>query len=534
MIPRVSLLCTLVLACSHAATRDVTPPLAEDAPRAAAAEAASGGDRPLDAAERAAHALSRLTFGATAAERERIGRIGVAAFIEEQLHPEGLDDGALEARLGPFEVLRESGGALVQKLIAQRQARKREAMLEDAPPPPDGAPQPPRMPMAGVKREIAAQLAQAKLLRAVASRRQLQEVAADFWFNHFNVFAGKGAVAALLPEYDRAIREKALGSFPELLLATARSPAMLVYLDNWRSSAPRPGAKLRRGLNENYARELLELHTLGVDGGYTQRDIVEVARCFTGWTIADPRTDPHFVFRPGMHDFGPKVVLGHVLPGGRGIEDGEEVLRILAAHPSTARFVSAKLVRRFVADDPPLALVDRTAATYQRTNGDIRSMLRTIFESPEFWSRTSVRAKVRSPLELVAASVRALDATVDDPLPLAKAVARIGEPLYGAPAPTGYPDRSGTWLGSGAVLARIDFGLQLAAGRIPGTAVDLSPLAAASAEEVVQKVAARLGAPELTEKTRAYVLDEVRRTSADRMPARAAGLLLGAPELQRR
>ena len=504
----------------------MTPPIADDTPQAAAAES-----RPAEMVE---HVLSRTTFGATPADRDRIARIGIPAWLEEQLHPERIDDGALEARLARFEVLREDPGALVRKLLAQREARKREAMLDDAPPPPEGEADPP-MRTPRVKREIVAQLAQAKVLRAVSSRRQLQEVMVDFWFNHFNVFAGKGGAAAFLPGYEQGvIRENALERFPQLLLATARSPAMLVYLDNWRSSAPRPGAKRKRGLNENYARELLELHTLGVDGGYTQRDIVEVARCFTGWTIAEPRTNPHFAFRPGMHDFGPKVVLGHVLPAGRGVEDGEEVLRILAAHPSTARFIAEKLVRRFVSDEAPPALVERVAATYQRTRGDVRSLLRTIFQSPEFWSRSAVGAKVRSPLELVAASLRALDATVDDPLPLARAVARIGEPLYGAPAPTGYPDRAQTWLGSGALLARIDFALQLTGGRLPGTRLDLSPLAAATPEEVMEKAAERLGALALSEKTRVYVAGELRRTRPDQMPARAAGLLLGAPELQRR
>src|SRR5437762_11679598 len=218
--------------------------------------------------------------------------------------------------------------------------------------------------------DFVAQLAQVKLLRAVASERQLQEVMADFWFNHFNVFAGKQMEAALLREYEgKVLRPNALGSFPELLEATTRSPAMLIYLDNWRN--------MRRRLNENYARELLELHTLGVDGGYTQQDIIEVARCFTGWTVEQPQKDPRFVFRRRQHDFGEKHVLGHVIPPGRGEEDAEEVLRILAAHPSTAHFIARKLARRFVSDDPPETLVARIAASYSRTQGDIRSMLRT-------------------------------------------------------------------------------------------------------------------------------------------------------------
>ena len=521
MIGRAALLFAPLVACSHAAPRDLPQYVAPE----------------LSAPEVAEHLLSRVTFGARPEDRRRIAREGVAAFLDEQFDPGRLDDGALDQQLGRFDILQKAPGALAERMTEQRQARKRNAALEQAPPPPGGAGAGPKMREPGVKREVIVALAQAKVLRAAYSRRQLLEVMTDFWFNHFNVFAGKAEEAALLPAYEQeAIRAHALGTFPELLEATARSPAMLLYLDNWRSAAPRPFARKRRGLNENYARELLELHTLGVDGGYTEKDIVEVARCFTGWTIAEPRTNPHFVFRPAMHDFGPKLVLGHALPAGRGEEDGEEVLRILARHPATARFIALELARRFVSDQPPPELVDRVAETYRRTGGDIRPMLRTIFESPEFWSRDALRAKVRSPLEMVAGSVRALEAKVDDPLPLARAVARMGEPLYLAQAPTGYPDGAQTWLSSGALLSRIDFGLRLANGQLPGTEVDLSPLADASPEGALQKAAARLGAVELSEKTRGYVLDELKRSPQrpELLAARAVGLLLGAPELQRR
>jgi uncharacterized protein (DUF1800 family) len=352
----------------------------------------------------------------------------------------------------------------------------------------------------------------------------------DLWFNTFNVFAGKQEEAALLPAYqEQALRPNALGNFGELLEATAHSPAMLIYLDNWRSAVPRP--KQNRGINENYARELLELHTLGVDGGYTQQDVVEVARCFTGWTVESPQQDPRFVFKPGMHDFGRKVVLGHVIAPGHGVEDGAQVLRILEEHPSTARFIARKLARRFVSDDPPAALVERVAHVYAQSRGDLRSMLRAVFESPEFWSRAALKAKVRSPLELVAGAVRALDATVDDPAALAKAVARIGEPLYAAQPPTGYPDLAQTWLSSGALLARIDFGLQLANGQVPGVKLDLSRLAGGGPEEVLDRAAAQLGAPQLSERTRSYIVEQLREQP---LPARAVGLLLGAPEMQRR
>jgi uncharacterized protein (DUF1800 family) len=512
------------------------------------------------------HLLSRATFGARPQDRARLQQARVAVFLEEQLHPDAIDDSALDGRLAAFDVLRKGPDTLVQNLVAQRKMRqgekKRDEMIKGAPPPPDDAmaapgspPSPAKAPKdlrkqlgkagSGPGFDYVAQLSQAKLLRAVFSERQLQEVMADFWFNHFNVFAGKDEEAALLPGYEeRVLRPNALGSFPDLLEDTAHSPAMLIYLDNWRSSAPTPPVPARRwapkpqkrGLNENYARELLELHTLGVDGGYTQQDIVEVARCFTGWTVDQPQKDPRFIFRPQLHDFGEKRVLGHRIPPGRGEEDGVLVLKILEEHPSTARFIARKLARRFVSDDPPEDLVDEIAYTYTRTRGDIRSMLRTLFESPAFWSRRALRAKVRSPLELVAAAVRGLGASVDDPMSLARAVARIGQPLYAALPPTGYPDLAQTWLGSGALLARIDFGLQLASGQLEGVKVDLSRLAGFGPEQTLDRAAGELGATDLSEKTRGYILDQLRHAppKPDLQAARAVGLLLGAPELQRR
>jgi uncharacterized protein (DUF1800 family) len=481
------------------------------------------------------HALSRVTFGARVTDRERVARIGVAAFIEEQLHPERIDDRRLEQELARLPLLRRSPAELAEQLAAATPAAAQERVPADQP---ATMPRRPRV-------EIVAQLAQAKLLRAVDSEKQLQEVMTDFWFNHFNVFAGKNNLAALLPSYEQTLRERALGSFRDLLVATARSPAMLVYLDNWRSSTPLPPRGRRdappprreRGLNENYARELLELHTLGVDGRYTQQDIVEVARCFTGWTVAEPRRDPRFIFRPGMHDPGVKHVLGHDIARG-GEDDGTEVLDLLARHPSTARFISLKLARRFVSDDPPEALVRRVTDTFTRTDGDIRSVLRTIFESPEFWSRRFLRAKVRSPLELVAGSVRVLGARVVNPAALARAVARTGEPLFAAQPPTGYADSADSWLSPGAVLARIDFALALAGGQLDGVTVDLAPLSrgAGGPEEILDRAAARIGASGLSERTREYVLAQLRDAppEPDVVAARAVGLLLGSPELQRR
>ena len=578
MLSRRPMVCAafvLASACTRGARKDVTPPLAESAPEAAAREAGAQDPPALTRAETIEHILSRATFGASPQDRARLQLAGVAVFLEEQLHPETIDDSALDGRLAAFDVLRKGPDTLVQNLVAQRKMRqeekRRDEMIKDAPPPPDdamGAPEspPPAKAPKGLRKQLGkagsgpgfdyvAQLSQAKLLRAVSSERQLQEVMADFWFNHFNVFAGKDQEAALLPGYEeRVLRPNALGSFPDLLEDTAHSPAMLIYLDNWRSSAPTPPVPARRwapwlrnnqgkapkpqkrGLNENYARELLELHTLGVDGGYTQQDIVEVARCFTGWTVDQPQKDPRFIFRAQLHDFGEKRVLGHLIPAGRGEEDGALVLKILEEHPATARFIARKLARRFVSDDPPEELVEEIAYTYTRTRGDIRSMLRTLFESPAFWSRRALRAKVRSPLELVAAAVRGLGASVDDPMSLARAVARIGQPLYAAQPPTGYPDLAQTWLGSGALLARIDFGLQLASGQLEGVKVDLSRLAGGGPEQTLDRAASELGATDLSEKTRGYILDQLRQAppKPDLQAARAVGLLLGAPELQRR
>ena len=536
-------LAVLAAACSSALRKDVTPPLAAQAPQAAAREAATADSPVLTEPEMIEHVLGRATFGPRQADRQHVREAGISAFLEEQLHPDQLDDSAVARKLESIEVLSTSSDALVKRLYQERkkkqQEKRQEEMLAAAPGAPADAPkmaEPLARPKA-VKRDYVQQLSQAKLLRAVSSGRQLQEVMVDFWFNHFNVFSGKADEAALLPEYEsKALRPNALGTFPELLEATAHSPAMLVYLDNWRSAVPKPKAKQKRGINENYARELLELHTLGVDGGYSQQDVIEVARCFTGWTVGEPQKDPRFLFKPEMHDFGQKIVLGHLIPAGGGFEDANTVLHILETHPATARFIATKLVRRFVSDDPPDSLVARVANTYAATQGDIRSMLRTIFESPEFWSRKALRAKVRSPLELVAASARALNAQVDDPLQLAKAVARIGQPLYGAQPPTGYPDLSQTWLSSGALLARIDFGLSLASGQVQGVSIDLTSIGGGAPAQVLAKAAATLGASALSDKTRDYILEQLRQTppKPDLQAARAVGLLLGAPELQRR
>ncbi len=324
---------------------------------------------------------------------------------------------------------------------------------------------------AGPQQVVARDLAEGKLLRAIYGNRQLEEVLVDFWFNHFNVFLDKGADRYLVTSYERdVIRPHVFGKFRDLLEATAKSPAMLFYLDNWQSAAST--GRNRRGLNENYGRELLELHTLGVDGGYTQKDVTEVARCFTGWTIKQPQFGGEFEFNPKAHDNGEKTVLGVRIPAGGGIRDGERVLDIVARHPATAHFISRQLAIRFVADDPPASLVDRMARTFLKTDGDLRAVMKTMLESREFWSVGAYRSKVKSPLELVASAVRAVNGNVDFAFALVNQVAQLGEPLYRKLEPTGYSNSSKEWMNSAGLLGRMNFALTLADNRVPGVKVD--------------------------------------------------------------
>ena len=330
----------------------------------------------------------------------------------------------------------------------------------------------------GPQAVVVEDLVEAKLFRAVYSNRQLEEVLADFWYNHYNVFIEKGSDRYLVTAYERdAIRPHVLGKFEDLLRATAQSPAMLFYLDNWDSvGAQSPAGKRRqRGLNENYGRELLELHTLGVDGGYAQKDVTEVARCFTGWTIKQPQRVAEFEFNPKMHDAGEKTVLGVRIPAGGGIDDGSKVLHLLAHHPATARFISRKLAMHFVADDPPATLVNRMAATFLKKDGDLRAVLKTMFDSPEFWSRGAYRSKMKSPLEMVASSLRAIDADVDYAFGLNNQLNQLGEPLYRKAEPTGYSNSGQEWLNSAGLLARMNFSVALVNNKVPGVKVDSAP-----------------------------------------------------------
>jgi len=515
--------------------------------------------RELKVDEQIVHALSRLSFGARPGDVDRVRELGVDRWIALQLSPDRIDDSAADQFLAHYQTLgkssaelyREYPPAAVLRAVARRDSLARRGGMTIA----DTIA---LLQQARRSNQFMAELTSSRVARAVMSERQLQEVMVDFWENHFSVFVGKGQTRWYLPSYDRdVIRPHALGNFRTLLGAVAKSPAMLFYLDNVQSVADsgrrtlagrsgnrergtgnrargrriggnrplpgRPGTRLRgsgnaanadsvpgspfpvpaaqarrgRGLNENYARELMELHTLGVDGGYTQQDVLEVARALTGWGIRPPRqlimASPDarvrraaemmpdnedagtFVFRPAVHDAEAKVVLGHKLKAGRGIEDGEEVLDILARHPSTAKFIARKLAVRFVSDEPPQALVDRAAATFRRTNGDIREVVRTIVTSPEFFSRSAFRAKVKSPFEVVVSTMRALGSAPDPTPRSAQLIARLGQPIFGHQAPNGWPETGDAWMNTGAILNRINFGMAAAAGRIPGTSLNRWP-----------------------------------------------------------
>ena len=454
------------------------------------------------------HVLNRTGFGARPGDVERVRQQGLAAYIERQLRPESIDDQAVQSRLASLPTLRLSSRELAEEYFAPAIAARQKASQRSAADsmPPDANPErtPEQMAAARKSRQVLVELSEQKILRAAFSERQLEEVMVDFWFNHFNVFAGKGATMNHVTAYERdAIRPHVFGKFRDLLGATAKSPAMLFYLDNWQSAAParldprapsRRGAqreggrelmmeaqRRRRGLNENYGRELMELHTLGVDGGYTQQDVVDVARAFTGWTIDQPRLGGGFRYEDRMHDAGEKVVLGQKIKAGGGRSDGERVLDILASHPSTATFIATKLSRRFVSDTPPPALVARAATRFRETGGDIREVVRTILSSPEFFARDAYRAKVKTPFEFVVSALRTTGAGVIEAAPLVQAVRQLGMPLYMCQPPTGYADKADAWVNTGALLNRMNFALQLVSGRMrgvqPGSAVTLSALA---------------------------------------------------------
>lgn len=560
----------LVVGCAH---QTGAPTRVSPAEAAAAME-----PRELLPDEQVQQVLNRLAFGGRPGDAGVVRKMGVDQWIELQLHPERIDDAKLDALMSAVPAVTANTPELISSFDALQRARRevqpasaaqndslrrRDALRRKL------AENPSLAMAARAQQRLVGSLQAASLARAVGSERQLDEVMVDFWENHFSVFAGKGLTRLFLAGYDRdVIRPHALGRFRDLLGAVAKSPAMLFFLDNWQSTADsthptlaslrrrgavtrggirapmirqRPQRQPRRGLNENYARELMELHTLGVDGGYTQADVINVARALTGWTFK--RQTGEFIFVPALHDAGEKVVLGHKLPAGRGIEDGEEVLDILARAPATAHFIATKLARHFVSDTPPTALVDRCADTFQRTDGDIRSTVRCIVTSPEFFSRAAYRAKVKTPFEVVASALRAVGAQPDTTPRSAQIVARLGQPIYGRQTPDGWPDRGDAWMNTGAILNRINFGLMLAGGRVPGVRLgdwpELTQLREEPRTEQVDAVVQSILGGSVSPETRQVLMSGdnpmlARKDASLQGVPEIVGLALGAPEFQRR
>jgi uncharacterized protein (DUF1800 family) len=576
---------------------------------------------PLTKRERAEHALDRLTFGPRPGDVERVEKMGVERWIDQQLHPEKIEDAALGARLDSLPAMRLSTEELIRRYppppiirqmdagriampsdpvermiysnaLANYQERKEKAqqtqgaasnfnqavdvanllrlpvaqrwtaVLAMQP----GTVRPLVQQMTPAERQhliagmtpehkevllalvepnrvVTEELQQEKLLRAVYSERQLEEVMTQFWSNHFNIYLRKnGEMPWYLADYERdVIRPHAMGRFEDLLVAVAHSPAMLVYLDNQQSIGPHSVAAMRAsanagqkksapGLNENYARELMELHTLGVNGGYTQQDVVEVAKVLTGWGTETKQQGYGFDFNERRHEPGTKVVLGHTIQengtGEHGEGEGMEVLHLLAMSPATARFLSTKLATEFVSDTPPKSLVDRMTKTYLKTHGDIRQVLHTMFHSPEFWSRDADRAKLKTPLEFVVSSLRATDADVESATALAAALDRLGMPLYGVQQPNGYSLKADPWLGAEALLARMNFALALTANRLPGVSVATAQ-STESAEQSEMQLEETLLDGRVAAHTHEVVLQEME--SAQATPVAAAAFAKGQP-----
>ena len=572
------------------------------------------------------HLLDRITFGARPGEVERINQIGWEKYLEEQMQPEKIGDELVAQKLQslvtlkmtdeqiaktydpPQDVIKQLRDRFQPKITAPENSSEpatNDEMKAEKPKPVNDAdfmsdPKKRREYAKALmdlgyrpRQEVVNELQASKLIRAVSSERQLQEVLTDFWFNHFNVFANKGADRYLITNYEnQVIRPNVFGKFEDLLLATAKSPAMLFYLDNWLSTAPdakipdlqklrqlrqervnnqnapnnpkremrqlerfrqrqmtepkmteqvtqqQAQGKRRRGINENYAREIMELHTLGVDGGYTQKDVQEVARCLTGWSLKQPRNGGGFIYAPFMHDDGEKVVLGQKFSAGGGERDGEKVIKLLAHHPATAKFISTKLARKFVSDNPPASLIEKMSQTFLKKDGDLREVYKTMLTSNEFWAAESYRAKIKTPFEMTVSAVRAVGAETNGSAQFHKWIQQMGEGLFLAQPPTGYADTAETWVNTGALLERMNFALALSGNKIFGTNVNFpAELKTAKPNEVADYFIKTILHGNISPQTRA-TLD---KTLADAQianngktdVAKIAGLILGSPEFQR-
>ncbi|MCC6663800.1 MAG: DUF1800 domain-containing protein [Polyangiaceae bacterium] len=499
-----------VLACAHA-----PPPLRpEPRPAAPAAKLPSLGD--------AHHLLGRLAFGPRPGDAEKITRSGVGPWLDAQLGPRR-EQPELQAALAPYRRSLETPQELLERWLGDDWDEEGAAVQKQV--------------RKAAKGHIA-EIALAEIARHIVSDRQVEEVMVDFWTNHFNVFARKGVVRLFAGDFiERALRPHALGRFEDLLVATARHPAMLLYLDNARSRAAKetPTGERRGGLNENYARELLELHTLGVDGGYVQADVEGAARVLTGWSVRRPQEGGvGFLFRSAGHDRSEKTVLGQRFAAGGGEEEGRTLLTLLAKHPSTARHLGRKLCARFVADHPPAACVDAAAKAYRESDGDIARVVRSIAEHESFWMPVVRGKKLKSPLELVVSSARALGATTDGSLALARVLERMGEPILLESVPTGHPEAEAEWVSTSGLLSRMSYASMLAAGKLPGLSLDLARALPDAGDGLVPRANALLLAGAARKQTLAAIdtalagLDD-----PDERRTVLVALLLGSPEYQR-
>ncbi len=499
----------------------------------------------------AQHLLNRLAFGPSVEDRAAVARVGPAEWIRAQLVP-GRDE-AMEARLAGFKTLSMGIDEAYRAYPPLQKRAKAEGVAKE------DFKQLASKVRDELPRQVVLEATQARLLRAASSHRQLEEVLVDFWFNHFNVSAEKGRTRWMVSAYERdAIRPHVLGRFRELLGATAKHPAMLFYLDNWLST--REGFDLEAygrsqkiagagkqtvfGLNENYARELMELHTVGVGAGYSQDDVREAARALTGWSLElREKSDDFgaFVYRDLTHDKGAKNVFGLALPAGGRQDDGERLLDFLARHPATAKFLALKLCRRFVSDSPPPALVERVAAEFLRTDGDLTATYLAIFTAPELWTDAVYAAKTKTPFEFIVSAVRATGTLESAELPLGQALDALGMPLYRAQPPTGYGETAEAWVNAGALVSRINFGLKLAQGRVRGVKLEL-PTVSGGEDAVIDALALQLLGSKPTAPTRATLkaalgasdeeaLEDGERRKVD--VGKVAGLLLGSPEFQK-
>ena len=559
------------VACSHSA-----PP-----PGSVATPALPGHDEPRELAveQQVNQALERLTYGPRAGDAALVRKEGLDRWIKRQLTPENWPDKGADSAFANKPMLTATVRALVDDSPPQdvyiRRRRRELGIPDTAKYTFDAADSARLKAMNAMGAQRVQEYLGAKLTRAVVTDHQLQEVMTDFWENHFSVFRGKMPTQFTLLEYDRdVIRPNALGHFRDLLGAVAHSAAMLYYLDNyvsvsdsmhltlnaWQTLAKAKtakdsariranGRKRRGGLNENYGRELMELHTLGVDGGYSQTDVINVARALTGWTLQAPREGGGFQFNANAHDAETKTILGHTFPAGRGVEDGEEALDLLARHPSTAKFIATKLVRHFVSDSAPPSLVAKAAAEFTRSDGDIRRVMAVIVSSPEFYARAAVRAKVKTPYELVASTYRAMGGVPDSAARSVNLTQQLGQQLYGHLTPEGWPDEALAWMNTGSMLARINFGTSVGAGRVVGIKPIPWALAAGLTglplNEEINVLAKTLLNGEMTSDTHQVLVSgsnplaaragmEQAKTASGPTVGELIGLTIAAPEFQRR